>query len=137
VKWTMNKNALIVSNERMLVNEQLLLKRFDIQLSFVFHSYKCFFFLPFRLNRKSKMQNWRKREKQQRLLNHMILCLMWRKMKMYQRRRGESWKRISCNSYQVWCIYVLSILLSSWSPFFFSMASGTSSQIVLGSTSLC
>jgi hypothetical protein len=52
------------------------------------------------LNRKSKMQNWQKGEKKKRPLDHTILYSMWRKTKVCQERRAESWRRISCR-YQV------------------------------------
>ena len=47
-------------------------------------------------HRESKMRNWQKGERKKRLLDHTILCLMWRKTRVYQERRSESWKRISC-----------------------------------------
>ena len=94
-KWTTNKNVSTVSNEKTPTNELPLLRRYSIPFS---HSFPKFNNVS--CNRKSKMQHWRKREKKKRLLDHTILCLMSRKTKVCQERRGESWKRISC-SYQV------------------------------------
>ena len=62
----------------------------------------------FSCDRKSKMQNWRKEEKKKRLLDHTILCLMWRKTRVCQERRSESWKRISCR-YQVRRILICNV----------------------------
>lgn len=95
-KWTTSRNVSIVSSEKMPSNELLLLRRYSISRILLvileFSNVSC--------NRKGKMQNWRKGEKKKRLLDHTILCLMWRKTKVCQERRAESWKRISCR-YQV------------------------------------
>ena len=64
-------------------------------------------------NRESTMRNWRKGEKKKRLLDHTILCLMWRKTKVYQKRRAENWKRISCR-YQVRRICIVISVHDVW-----------------------
>jgi hypothetical protein len=116
-KWTTSRNASIVSNEKMSSNELLLLRRY---FNFERKSFFCSFsnstmFSPKKF-RKSKMQNWRKGEKKKRLLDHTILCLMWRKMKVCQERRSESWKRISCR-YQVRRIISVSWCLELWARY--------------------
>ena len=91
-KWITNRNASIVSRKKVPSNELQLLRRYSISRIFLvileFNNVSC--------NRESKMRNWRKGEKKKRLLDHTILCLMWRKTRVYQERRSESWKRISC-----------------------------------------
>ena len=62
-----------IKRENVVKRAAAAAKVFNFELSFVileFSNISC--------NRKSKMQNWRKGEKKKRLLDHMILCLMWR-----------------------------------------------------------
>ena len=110
-KWTMSKNVSIVSSKKMPSNELLLLRRYLISRILLekFSNVSC--------NRESTRRNWRKREKQKRLLDRTILCLMWRKTKVCKERRAENWKRISCR-YQVRRIRIVIIYLF--------IASGTS-----------